>query len=232
MLPVDYTRYVEVFPRWKAGLPFECRNICLISPSVEQCDLFAALFPKAKLHILTREIWDLYDRTRASFDLCFAANVFQCSETPEIWFSNVLRSTKRFWIQDVIVCNRGLNSEIFGPPEDKMRFRYAGIVESNFEGAYDLKRWEPAIHEFLPYDAGSGFVHFVADMRGEVPQQAATVVPPLTLGQSWISCRYEWTMRLKRQIKTKAGPFVPLLKAVWLALDATRDRCAAHRYRQ
>jgi len=219
MLPQDYAQYAALFPRWKAKLQFACEAICLLSPNFEQRELFARLFPRAVICTMPHTTWNLNESGNHLFDLCFAANVFQCSDSPEVWFSNVLRASKRFWIQDIATLNRGANNAIFGPPEDRMRFRYSGVVESNFGGAYDLRRQETRIDEFVTYEARRGSVSFIADMRGNVPEQALLGAPRFTLQEKWATTRHHSSVYTKRFLKKNSGPLLPLLKACQRAMS-------------
>ena len=74
-------------------------QICLLSPSYKQYEIFRTRFPKSKITVIEYDSWDLNKKAELYFDLIYAGNIFHYSNKPELWFSNIFNCSRVFLLQ-------------------------------------------------------------------------------------------------------------------------------------
>ena len=168
MISDDYTMYLRYFPVWRDTIG-EISTVSILSPHPKQLDLIRSLFPNRSIHSLSRQDWDLANSVSREWDLVVAMNVFHYSQSPELWFNNILDSCKWFWIQDLIYRPRGPKG--FGTDGDCMRYSYSPDIVSPYKNAYDIFQLRDSVREFVHYrdtSVGSTAVHFLALLKGRI----------------------------------------------------------------
>lgn len=169
MVPQDLAQYNKWFPKWREDF----KSICLLSPWEAQYDVVRATFLEAEIVSLSKAEWDLRESHSESYDLICAMNVFQYAKDPATWFSNVFKSCKYFWIQDLVNRARGSEGHLCETDGDAMRYCYRPEVLSDFGQAFDLSALGDRVLDFVFYEAEPNLccfntVHFLARLRGDL----------------------------------------------------------------
>ena len=140
-------------------------SICLLSPSYSQFNIFKQCFSDSRITVMDIRSWNLNKNKGYHFDLIYAGNVFHYSDSPDLWFENVLSCAGAFIIQDLINRKRGNSSEL-GSDSDRIRYSYSPEYISKFEKSYDLASFGDKVIAFNQYNNSNGSSHFVSLIRG------------------------------------------------------------------
>lgn len=161
MIPEDMIMYQKHFPQWRKELPYLPDVVGVLSPNSEQLDYIRELFPYSKVTAIYFHNWDLNDYNRAKFDLLVAMNVFHYSNNPDIWFDNVLRSCRVFWMQDINSRKRGKDGGELCNDGDSVRYYYGDVLPEKGKPSFELP--DPTRVEV--YNDHKGSIHFLAEFK-------------------------------------------------------------------
>ncbi len=159
---INHRALAQVLAAFRELEPRGPDTLLLLSPSEEDIAFLRGQFPRARLLLATRGIWDL-NRPFPSpgrVDLVVASNVFHYSPDPERWFSNVLGMTRYFIIQDLVSRRRSTAPDGLCDDGDRMRYSFVNRgIRSEFAAAYDLSAQEGHLKAFFTFDGGRNEHH-------------------------------------------------------------------------
>jgi hypothetical protein len=186
-------------------------TLLLLSPSDDDIAFLHDQFPKARLLVATRGLWDLNQPFPGPgrVDLVIASNVFHYSPEPERWFANVLGMTRYFIIQDLVTRRRSTAPDGLCDDGDRMRYSYSNLgIRSDFARAYDLAAQSRHVQTFTSFEGGrnehhapplSAPVHYCALLKGS---ESAWARPPLR-GSAYVKYRWALVRRVwRRRVRT------------------------------